>query len=393
MDDTATRDGPETARERHPRGLRRRGRIWSVRYYRDGRRYEESSHSDQGTKAKKLLRLREGQGDQGVPITPQVGRLRFEDAAQDLITDYKTNKRKSATHIKRHIDRALTPYFRGRRMVSITSADVRTYIDARQKAGAANASINRELAALKRMFTLAVQAGRLVSKPHIPMLAENNTRRGFFEAEQFAALRDHLPADLRPLATVAYFTGWRLRSELLRLEWRNVDTTAKTIRLDPGTTRNRDGRVFVFAGIAALEGTFAELSRRRDILRRQGMISPRVFLRVYVNAWKGTERIAPVANFRRSWLTACKAAGCPGRIPHDFRRTAVRNLERAGVPRSTAMAMVGHKTESIYRRYAIVSESDLKAAAIKIQNATGTISGTIGDQQQESVSLPNRVTA
>ena len=61
----------------------------------------------------------------------------------------------------------------------------------------------------------------------------------------------------------------------------------------------------------------------------------------------------PIKYFRRAWLTACKAAGTPHRIPHDFRRTAVRNLEGAGVPRSAAMKMVGHKTEAMYRRYAI----------------------------------------
>jgi len=68
----------------------------------------------------------------------------------------------------------------------------------------------------------------------------------------------------------------------------------------------------------------------------------------------------------RAWRTAVKKAGCPGRIPHDFRRTAVRNLERAGVSRSAAMKMVGHKTEAIYRRYAIVSEGDLKHAGTQL---------------------------
>ena len=73
-----------------------------------------------------------------------------------------------------------------------------------------------------------------------------------------------------------------------------------------------------------------------------------------------------IRTYRRSWLTACRKAGVPGRIPHDFRRTAVRNLERAGVPRSAAMAMVGHKTESIYRRYAIMDEAMLKEGAAKL---------------------------
>ena len=83
-----------------------------------------------------------------------------------------------------------------------------------------------------------------------------------------------------------------------------------------------------------------------------------------------------IKSFRRAWISACKAPGVPGRILHDFRRTAVRNLERAGIPRSAAMAMVGHKTESIYRRYAIVDAGVLRDAASKIDLAAGTIPGT-----------------
>lgn len=90
---------------------------------------------------------------------------------------------------------------------------------------------------------------------------------------------------------------------------------------------------------------------------------------------------APIKCFRGSWVAACKAAGVPGRIFHDLRRTAVRNLERAGVPRSVAMKLTGHKTEAVYRRYAIVSDADLRAAADKLaamaETAMGTITGTV----------------
>jgi integrase len=87
----------------------------------------------------------------------------------------------------------------------------------------------------------------------------------------------------------------------------------------------------------------------------------------------------PIKSFRRAWLTACLQAGFARlvsekprvivalRIPHDFRRTAIRNLERAGVPRSAAMKMVGHKTESVYRRYAIVDEATLREGAARLQ--------------------------
>ena len=85
----------------------------------------------------------------------------------------------------------------------------------------------------------------------------------------------------------------------------------------------------------------------------------------------------PIKDFRGAFASASKAGGCPGRILHDFRRTAVQNLERDGVSRSAAMAMVGHQTESIYRRYAIVDAGALRDAAAKIDRAAGTKPGTV----------------
>ena len=203
--------------------LRKRWSVWWIRYYRNGRRHEESSHSRKKTDAERLLKLREGDVARGVPITPRVGRLRFEEAAADLITDYRVNGRRSLADVERRTKLHLDPFFGGRRMASLTTSHVRAYVDARQAAGAANASINRELAALKRMFNLAIAAGTLLHRPHIPMLAEDNTRSGFFERQEFEDVRSHLPTELRTVATFAYFTGWRIRSEVLPLEWRQVD--------------------------------------------------------------------------------------------------------------------------------------------------------------------------
>src|SRR5262249_52792687 len=99
----------------------------------------------------------------------------------------------------------------------------------------------------------------------------------------------------------------------------------------------------------------------------------------------------PIKSFRRSWVTACKAAGVPGRLRHDFRRTAVRNLERAGVSRSAGMAVNGHLTESVYRRYAIVDESMLneagdKLAALGQKSTQGTeVTPTLGQDGAKTV--------
>jgi integrase len=269
-------------------------------------------------------------------------------------------------------------------MATITTADVRSFIAARQRAeivtgkgderkvrNPSNAEINRELATLKRIFTLAIQGGKLLHRPHIPMLRENNVRTGFFELEQFQAVRSRLPAAIQPVATFAYCTGWRIASEVLPLQWRQVSFTertspeqliAGTVRLDAGTTKNGDGRVFPFT--EELRDLLLEQKREADRLKAGGVICPYVFHRS-TSKTKGKK----ITSFIKAWRNACIAACCPGRIPHDLRRTAVRNLVRRGVPERVAMLMTGHKTRSVFERYNVVSSSDLAQAANRL-NAT-----------------------
>jgi integrase len=224
--------------------LKQRGRIWWIRYYRDGRRFEESSGTDKYEKAKTLLKEREGDVAKGIPFSPAMGRLKFDEAMTDLESEYTVNKRDSLNHLKRRIKLHLKPWFRGRRMTKITGADITAYVQHRQGQGAAAASINRELAILKRAYTLAIRGGKLLHshRPYIAMLAEHNVRTGFFEAEQFAAVKGKLSAALQPIAEFAYLTGWRVQSEVLPLEWRHVDLKAGTVTLDVGSTKNDEGR-------------------------------------------------------------------------------------------------------------------------------------------------------
>ena len=356
--------------------IRQRGRIWWIRYYRNGRRYEESSGSTKKGAAIDLLKIREGDSARGVPVTPKIGRLRFEEAAADVVTDYRVNGKRSLSHVERRIKKHLDPFFGGRRMAAITTADVRAFIahrqapvlreDGTEASGASNAEINRELAILKRAYRLAEQAGKLLHRLHIPMLEERNVRQGFFERQEFEDVREHLPMELRGFVTFAYLTGWRVPSEVLPLQWRQVDRKAGTVRLEPGQTKNDEGRLFPYGDLLpelrdVVETQWKETKR---VEREKGTVCPHVFHREGV----------PIRDFRAAWHAACEAVGVPGKIPHDFRRTAVRNLVRAGVSERTAMMLTGHKTRSVFDRYDIVNEADLREAVSKLAEA-GTKKG------------------
>jgi len=286
---------------------------------------------------------------------PDADQTRFDDLASLLLDEYRANGRKSLDRMEDAVDH-LREFFAACRAQAISTERTLAYVRHRQEQQAANATINRELAALKRMFRLGEKAGRVVRRPYIDMLQERNARTGFFERSEFDAVLAHLPADLRVVFEVAYITGWRVKSEILTRQWVHVDFRSGWLRLEPGETKNDEGRQFPLT-----PDLRAVLERQRERTlageKTTGAVIPSVFHRSGMR----------IKSFRRAWVTACKKAGIPERVPHDFRRTAVRNLERAGVPRSTAMKMVGHRTESIYRRYAIVDEAMLKEGAAKLQ--------------------------
>jgi len=241
--------------------------------------------------------------------------------------------------------------------------------------GAASATINRELAALKRMLKLgAIQTPPKVDRvPHIPLLEEKNTRKGFFEHDEFEALRNALPSYLKDLASFGYKVGWRV-SEITTLKWNQVDLAQGIVRLEVGETKNDEGRTVYLDD--ELKKTFCRLWNDRKVNER---LLPWVFLNQ-----SGSDR---VKRFDKAWKKACKDAGIGIRLFHDFRRTAVRNMVRSGIPERVAMMISGHKTRSVFDRYNIVNDQDLKLAAQQQQayldSQMGTISGTIVDFEQK----------
>ena len=348
-------------------GEKKESAVYWVQYYRNGIPIRESTGTAVFGEARTFLNQREGDVAKGVPITPRMGRIKFREIAEDVVKDYKVNAKRSLRDLEARLRLHILPFLGEARASAITTVDIRKFIDLRQEEEASNAEINRELAAIKRTYSLAAQAGRIIQKPYIPMLKENNVRTGFFEPEQFESIRKNLSKDLSPVVTFAYITGWRIYSEVMPLRWPQVDFEAGRVRLEAGTTKNDEAREFPLTQElrTVLEGQKA----RAAALKKRGIICPWVFNR----AGK------PIREFRRSWKTACRNAGTPGRIPHDLRRTAVRNLVRAGIPERVAMLMTGHKTRSVFERYNIVSAGDHDQAAKRLNEVTGTVAGTVAD--------------
>jgi integrase len=335
-----------------------RGLVWHIQYSVRGVRHRESSESTNRADAVRLLKQRISEVRAGKPVGTQVERTTLDDLTTMLADDYRANRRHS--NIKRSVAHLHEFFGKDARAIDITSDRITAYRAHRQEQTrngkpVASATINLELALLRRAFRLALDAGKVAASPKFSMLAVDNARKGFFERDQFEAVLDQLPGYLKPVAKAAYLTGWR-KSELLSRQWRHVDFKHGWLRLDPGETKNKEGRMAPLT--PELRATLeAQQVRVSGIEKAVGQIIPWVFVR---------DDGAPIHGFRRAWRTACKNAGVSGRLFHDARRTVVRNLERAGVSRSAAMKMTGHKTETVYRRYAIVSESDLREAGDKL---------------------------
>ena len=280
--------------------------------------------------------------------------MTYQELRRLIVNDYVMNNQRIDVLNARlkHLDAA----FAGKTAADISAMAIQTYQADRLSAGAKPGTVNQELTALRRMFSIAVQMRLLPSdeKPYIKLLRLRNARKGFFELPQFEAVRRALPELYRPIVTTMYVTGWRL-NEVLSRKKQHLDIAHGWLRLEPGETKNGEGRQFPLTH--ELETVLAvQLDEVKQFERRTGRICPWLFHR------DGNE----ISGFRKAWESACRQAGVPGRMLHDFRRTAVRNMERAGVPRSAAMKMVGMLTEAIYKRYAIVDDRMLKEAAAKL---------------------------
>lgn len=403
--------------------LFQRSGVWYLRYRVGGAEQTESLKTKSRVQAERKAAVigdHVGKGEHNAPAVRKLVFSRPEQSASEsrkqrsnltleemLLNKYEVAGLRSLPRVMRALEH-LKAEFKQTRVASITEQRVTEYERKRLASGAARATLNYELAILRRMFRVA---GSLVPRPpKITTPNPRNARQGFFEASDFAAVLHELPGYLKAPFHFAYLTGWRIHDEVFSLTWANVDFGAGVVRLEPDTTKNDEGRTFPFRAFKSLA---ALLERQRTITDDTEHATGKIIPHVFHNCGKRIKD--PYA----AWRSACDRAAHGGKgkrekaravvrpsllerrlvdpvsgkvrvvrpIPHDFRRTAVRNLIRAGVAEQQAMKLTGHVTRSVFDRYDIVNEKDLSASVEKLaahldgaSKAPASAGGTSGVQ-------------
>lgn len=344
-----------------------RGGRWWVAYYapRAGRSVEHREAAGQTeAEAKKLLRRRMQEiaahrlGARSFG-GPRQERVTVDEILAGLERDYEIRGRRALPQLRSHLVH-VRAFFSMDRAIAVNGQQVRDYIQKRQAEKAAAATINHEVKALGRAFSIAVEGGVLSTVPKFPLLREQNARQGFFERAEFETVLNAIEnSDLRDFCEWFFLTGMR-PGEIRSLTWEGFDSETMTLRL-----HGRDAKTGYARGLT-LEGEYRKVIERRVAARRLG--TSLIFHR------EGK----PIGDFRKTWQAACvearvgqmidlpnKKKRYVGKRLYDLRRTAVRNMIRAGVPERVAMEVSGHRTRATFDRYNITSERDMREALLK----------------------------
>jgi integrase len=340
-----------------------------MQFYVNGRRVRERTGLTDKAAAQRLLTTRLFQADRNEYVRREIKPVRVGDLHQMFRARMGADTPRRWLHIK--------PVFEYMIAAQVATADISAYTTARQQEGAANATINRELACLRRLFRLGYRATPPVVRavPYIPFLKEQNTRTGFVEPEPFERLWALAAAQpwLQALLAVYYTYGWRLQ-EVLDMRCQQVDWRANVIRLDPGTTKNDEGReVTMTARVRRALAVMAEGKGPDDAL----------FTRTCKNGEKRRVR-----SFRKAWRKLCRAAGVPATtLIHDLRRSAARNLRRRGVAEGVIMKIGGWKTRAMFDRYNIISQDDIREGLARLEE-NGPYFGPYPDEKPPASASP-----
>lgn len=331
-------------------------RFYYIMYSLNGKQKREATGTEDYETAKNLLATRIGEHALGMKPTADVKTFTYEEMAKR----YEDQKREDGASFHQKLDGTeylpgkpnLDEFFAGKRVLEITSDTVRAYKAHRTKAGVQGPTIRRELTTLRAMFNLARKEGklRLADVPYFPMPADSKPRKGFVDPEVFAQLLDKLPANLRPIVLFIYCTGMR-SGAAKQITWEMLDEKCTELNIPGDIMKNDEPLTLPLVG--------EDLGKLAAMLKKQ---------------FRKPGPMFDATNLRKEWATACHELGLGvqdkwryhGLRLHDFRRSAVRNLKRAGVMETVAMKISGHKTRSIFDRYNITDTRDVQDALVKV---------------------------
>jgi integrase len=330
-----------------------RGAKWWVSFYVDGREQRESAKTSDEDKARKYLqkclkRVHAHEEDPSKQFLTQRDRRRtIADLMDALRTNFELRGKASPQNLSNI--RRVKHDFGNTRATMLSAETIADYIRDQLASGYRKATVNRWTEILRQGYSLAA-----LPAPKIVNLDEtDNVRRGFFSQDEIRALIANLPADLADFVLFGWCTGMR-KGEIASLRWEDLDGDLLTLRGE--NAKSGDARTI------PCEGELSELlARRRE--RRAVKVGGAVMLCDLIFHRQGN----PIREFRKAWRTACRIAVIPGRLFHDLRRSAVRDLVRSGVSQNVAMSISGHRSPSMFERYNITDDRDQRQALQQVQ--------------------------
>lgn len=323
----------------------KRNDVWWIDYYVNGRRKRERIGTNYKL-AQQILAKRKVQIAEGKYLEKrQESNLRL-DKLIELYMEHTKDKKRSH---KRDITstKKIVEFFKMKTIAAISPYMIEEYIAQRKRSTNQHgrspkpATINRELAFLKRVFSWGIENKMISSNPakYTKLLKENNIRDRVLTAQEFERLLAACPQHLQPIVLTAYYTGMRL-GEILGLTWDRMDLSKGFIILTPELTKTNEGRL-----VPLHQRVIDELSKQKRI---KGI--------AHVFTYRGQ----PITVIRKGFTKACADAGISDFRFHDLRHCAVTNWIRQGHDYFKIMVATGHKTMSVFKRYHTVSEDDLK---------------------------------
>ncbi len=360
--------------------------VLHLKFVINGRTYRQSAGTDNPAKAQKILINRIAEVRQNNYLEPKSERTTVEELVEDVLRQYRNDKKKSTDDVEARWRLHLKPFFSGRRANDVSRRVLDLYVEARLKEDAANGTVNRELSLLKTALRTGLAADRIRKVPKFPHLEEDNARKGFVKDTEYDRLAIACSREgfwLRAMFETAYRLGWRA-GELLGLRVKDVDLASRTIRIED--SKNGEPREAKIPNCLYpyIEQSVLGKDEDRYVFSRDSL------------------GVRPIGTYREAWHKACCAAGlgkmlCPkcgreitadakgqwkcglcnhtsdyrslkyvGLYMHDLRRSAAKNMRRSGVPESLIMRVAGWKTQSMFRRYAITDENDLEQVARRV---------------------------